>query len=371
MSKLPFKEKQLAHLGYDKRLRPPLSGWVLARLEEFVFQVLSDDDPPFIKFYEQGRLSYKPSALVEDYFDHIHDFIEVTRLLSARYQYSERINVFVLAYQTLQQRLATEPLNPLDATEQFDFLVRSIRQHWKTQNFQAKLNARTHEAKRRYREYCLYIDRLFDKYARLVVLRLDLFYQKTDRQEINVTTLSKDFNHLLDNQRCNGLFDAMTGYIAKLEYGIDKGLHYHLILFFDGSKRNGSSHIHLAKKIGDYWVDVITEGRGAYWNCNKQIKLYEKQGRRGIGVIHYHETQLIKNLKSVINYLCKTTQYIKPIFGSKVRLLRRGLLPKSTDKKLGKPRKATLLKLTVCSEHKKEIYHNSQQMAGVNTPAQY
>lgn len=367
MRKLPFKEKRLARLSYDKRLQLPLSGLVLARLEEFVFQVLSDE------FYQQGRLSYKPSALAEDYFNQLREFIKVTRLLSPRYQYSERINVFILAYQTLQQRLATEPLNPLDATEQFDFLVRSIRQYWKTQNFQAKLNARTHEVKRRYREYCLYVDRLFDKYARLVVLRLDLFYQKTDRQEINVTTLSKDFNHLLDNQRCNGLFNAMTGYIAKLEYTIDKGLHYHLILFFDGSKRNGNSHIHLAKKIGDYWVDVITEGRGVYWNCNcnKQIKLYEKLGRRGIGVIHYHETQLIKNLKYIINYLCKTTQYIKPIFGSKVRLLRRGLSPKPSNKKLGRPRKATLLKSTVCAEHKKEIYHDSQQMAGVNTPARY
>jgi hypothetical protein len=96
----------------------------------------------------------------------------------------------------------------------------------------------------------------------------------------------------------------------------------------------------LANKIGEYWVNIITKGRGDYWNVNDKSDQYEKLGRCGIGVIKWDNDRLRKNLKEyVVQYLCKVDQFIKPKFGGKVRLIRRGKFPEISVNKLGRPRK--------------------------------
>ena len=62
-------------------------------------------------------------------------------------------------------------------------------------------------------------------------------------------------------------------------------------------------------------------------------------GKRGIGVINCDDTNLMKNLKYIVQYFCKLEQFIRPKFSSKVRLLRRGNFPKVQKVKRGRPRK--------------------------------
>jgi hypothetical protein len=93
--------------------------------------------------------------------------------------------------------------------------------------------------------------------------------------------------------------------------------------------------------MGEYWINTITEGRGDYWNVNKNADHYDKLGRRGIGVINWNDTELRNNLEEfVIGYLCKVDQFIRPKWGQKVRLFRRGLFPKKRINNRGRPRKA-------------------------------
>ena len=93
--------------------------------------------------------------------------------------------------------------------------------------------------------------------------------------------------------------------------------------------------------MGKYWVDTITNGRGAYWNVNNNADRYDELGRLGIGVINWKDTQLRNNLKEfVIGYLCKVEQFIRPKWGPNVRLFRRGLYPELRINNRGRPRKA-------------------------------
>jgi hypothetical protein len=118
-------------------------------------------------------------------------------------------------------------------------------------------------------------------------------------------------------------------------------MHAHVLLFFDGSKRNNSSHIHLAEEIGNYWKNIITKGRGAYWNVNANAERYDKLGRLGIGVINWYDTELRRNLKDfVVSYLCKEDQYFRSKRGPKVKLLRRGDFPEMPVTRCGAPRKS-------------------------------
>ena len=96
----------------------------------------------------------------------------------------------------------------------------------------------------------------------------------------------------------------------------------------------------MAEAIGEYWKNIITKGRGAYWNVNARADQYDKLGRLGIGVINYNDDKLRSNLREfVVSYLCKEDQYFRSKGGPKVKLLRKKDIPEMPDSKLGRPRK--------------------------------
>jgi hypothetical protein len=183
------------------------------------------------------------------------------------------------------------PLNPIaDGLKNQQSLI--------TKNYQSMIN---------------YIDNLFTRYGRLLVIRIDLAYRKdVDVRFMNTNEVYEaywqaktDREHLFRNTRTNQIFDDMVGYVWRLEYGEDKGFHNHMIFFFDGSQVR--EDISIAKMIGDYWENVITQGRGLAYNCNAHKEKYE---RCGIGMISWKNFELIANLKLAAQYLAKPDEYI-------------------------------------------------------------
>lgn len=147
-----------------------------------------------------------------------------------------------------------------------------------------------------------YIDKLFDRYARLLVVRVDLNYRMDVSQNKTIDEVIQEFIEYRNNERCNGdVFDGKVGYIRLIEYGQDKGFHIHYMAFYDGSKRKGD--IWLADKIGELW-NRTTHGLGCHWNCNTQH--YEA---KAIGMLHRNDADMIHLLKNVVaSYLTKLTQ---------------------------------------------------------------
>lgn len=200
---------------------------------------------------------------------------------------------------------------------------KKVRNH----RWQIELNARKFES---------YVDSMFQSYARLVVLRLDLEYSLSHKPTIDEA--KSDFARFISNQRHNKLFHALLGYIVKLEFGITNGFHFHTILFFDGSKRSNNSDCYLANQIGEYWKNVITNNRGRYWNSNGNKDIFDKIGRLGIGTIHANESPKIENLKYMVRYLCKSDQFVRPVSDPKFKTIRKGKTPILKGQKLGRPR---------------------------------
>lgn len=354
-------------LGRSKRRSRDFYADKLCRLRSFIDNATVNSEIPFQpRLSSNGSGEYDCSPLAHQYFPQLAGFIEVVKMLSPKYEYDEHITVFTRCSESMG--LLTEDLSqwgvpsiwkaslaPFDqlgypnAGVLYNALVVNIRNAW-TPDVQKKARERQRNAQKRADEYCAYADALFDDCVRQVVLRIDLLYKKELFDCVDIHDAVRDLDHMLANQRNNRIFKFLKGYIAKFEYGVEKGIHIHLILFFDGSKRNNASHIHLAKQIGEYWVHTITKGRGAYWNCNAKDAYFEKLGIRGIGVINAQETSLRDNLKqNVIGYLCKTEQFMKPKFGPNVKLMRRGLPPKIPDVKRGRPRKVIVSQLDQCS----------------------
>ena len=330
---------------------------LILELEKFVNAVITSDDLPCTQTRSSDyQKLYAPNMLAKRYYSTLLEFIWLLSTLPPNYEFSETINTLTRCCHAMNlMNLVDKPLHDLrkwssqrrhiivdnspSVAERFNILVQLIRQDWYNHNGQSKLNARKKEANRRYQDYCKYVDALFEKYARLLVLRIDLFYCKDLTESKTLHDMQQDVDHLFKNIRHNSIFKEMVGYVSKIEYGIDKGIHCHLILYLDGSKKNASSTVYFAQQIGDYWNTTVTQGQGAYWNVNKNEAHFKKMGTLGIGAINHNDTILRTNLNErVIKYFCKTEQFIRPKFGNAVRLYRRGELPKINEIKLGRPR---------------------------------
>lgn len=183
--------------------------------------------------------------------------------------------------------------------------VDRIRQEAKSKQFQSKLKNYQRSGNKNYKGLMAYVDALFARYSRLLVLRVDLGYRK-EFSKATQAEAKQDREHLFQNMRSNKLFGDMVGYIWKLEHGPEKGFHYHMMFFFDGSKvrEDGS----LAMRIGHYWNDVITKGRGLYHNCNADKSFYRSCG---IGMVEHWNSQMRDGLGKAVLYLTKTDLYMK------------------------------------------------------------
>lgn len=207
--------------------------------------------------------------------------------------------------------------------------VEQIRQEVKSKSFLAKLNSYQRSSNKNYKGLIEYVDALFDHHARLLVLRVDLSYSKENAKTTQAQA-KQDRKHLFGNARSNKLFGDMVGHIWKLEHGPDKGFHYHMMFFFDGSKVR--EDITLAKRIGEYWKEVITKGRGLYYNCNAVKLAYASCG---IGMIERADAELRAGLCKAMVYLTKTDLYMK--LQTEERGMGKGLYPDRKDAR-GRPR---------------------------------
>lgn len=178
-----------------------------------------------------------------------------------------------------------------------------------------------------------YFDDLQDKHSKLNIIRLDLFYNKDVCKDITLDEANKHMNRMQNNKRNNSMFEHQVGYVCKREYGKERGIHFHLIIAFNGQKVNKDKL--KAKKIGEYWAKEITDGKGGYHNCN--MNDYEENG---VGMLDHKDKEKRKILDDkVIPYLCKEDQKFDSLkSNSKDRAFTRGTVSKEKSKR-GRKRK--------------------------------
>nr|WP_314467805.1 inovirus-type Gp2 protein [uncultured Campylobacter sp.] len=190
-------------------------------------------------------------------------------------------------------------------------------------------------AQRRQESLNEYVDGIMQTNSRIDVIRVDLYYRQENRDDVTLESFDNDINHLYTNKRGNTLFKNSKGYIIKMEQG-DSGynhLHAHIVIFMDGQNTREQTTPKTAKRLCDYWNNNITKGKGCSHNCN-----LGKYKNNGLGRFCYNDKEKIQILKEkVLSYLCKGEQNIVNADGKGFRALRRGVMPKKTNK--GRPRK--------------------------------
>lgn len=188
-----------------------------------------------------------------------------------------------------------------------------------------------------YRELLKYTEALHMEHSRLLVLRIDLGYAKNYgwpnglEQTVGYAECRahrEDFFKYLRKT-----FDGkLAGFVWKLEYGLLKSFHYHVIIFFKGSSLR--EDVSIARIVGEHWRDVITSGTGLYYNCNAHKERYKCCG---IGMVNHDDVSKLEGLRLALVYLTKPDYFIK-IVAPGGRTMGKAKMPKPRSVRLGRPR---------------------------------
>ncbi|MEA3250608.1 MAG: inovirus-type Gp2 protein [Pseudomonadota bacterium] len=220
-------------------------------------------------------------------------------------------NPYVQAHHAAVEDLSLEDIDDYGPYEQVEKLnaavtmIRGVLQSKAMREYLTKLD----KAKQKRRQSAqTIINALRDKHARVEVLRLDLNYRKGKYVDLDdfagaLSDVKRDwarFRHDL----VNGLYKpGVLGYMAKLEYGLLSGFHFHVVVICNGSKH--WHDIQRAQMLGEHWKHhVVTPGEGRYYNCNRHKDDYRYLG---IGTLDYYDHAKYSALVNlVVEYMIKT-----------------------------------------------------------------
>lgn len=174
-----------------------------------------------------------------------------------------------------------------------------------------------------------YIDGLFNRFSRLLVVRVDFHYRETLCDGLTLERVIDDRESFLRAAKRQYL--SLEGLCWKLEYGKDRTFHYHMLFFFNGA--DVRQDVTLGRQLGELWLST-TKGEGTYFNCNadklKYLQCY-------LGQINYFDHEKRVALLQA-NYLTKTDENIIAVqLDGKCRIYGRMELPARTSA-AGRPR---------------------------------
>lgn len=152
-------------------------------------------------------------------------------------------------------------------------------------------------------------------YSKLMVIRLDL-HTKDD------ASIVQHWEQLLKYIAAR-YASSFVGYAAKFEYGIERGVHMHTVLLFNGAVVR--QDVTIAKAIGEYWKLQITHGWGSYFNANQRDHVAHMK-YRAVGTFCALDDDFVEGLTHMANYLAKPDLVVKFALPNIGRVFRRGQL---------------------------------------------
>lgn len=213
--------------------------------------------------------------------------------------------------------LRREKDNKSLCVEKLNNFLKSYREEYYSSEFQRTMNSHIRRTNKNRKGVEDLIDDILAKHSRIEAIRIDCTYRrkqdlKTDELATHITEekARSDLKTYFHNLQRLPHFKNILGYVIKMERGIEKGLHFHMLFIMDGRKHQ--QDILLAKMLGEAW-ESVTNREGIYFNCNKKWK---DSQLCAVGTIHRGDYEKIARLKSnVITYMTKIDEYVlfKPL----------------------------------------------------------
>ncbi len=191
------------------------------------------------------------------------------------------------------------------------------------------------DAQRNLCELARWIDLHFDYRSRILVVRIDLRYRKEVAAHIPQHVAHAHLEQLIGDRRVYpSEFDHLLGYAWGLEWGEQEGgIHYHLLLLYDGAYRRDDVGIGLA--IRTLWKQITCD-LGECYISNFDKEKFAQQGCLGIGMIHRDDVIKRNNLiDHVAAYIVKRSSNVvieaPDGFSERFRVFGKSRMPKPID----------------------------------------
>ncbi|HFE6714967.1 TPA: inovirus-type Gp2 protein [Salmonella enterica subsp. enterica serovar Newport] len=310
----------------------------LHRIYRLLYKIIRKKSLPFNIL--SNHSDYQQSSRIVEVLDIIHLLEQLSDSFLEKRKLHPLITCFqqMLSRYDLYCRVHNGAIISSDATSTAIMLNRLVSEYRDEVNkpaFRQELRKYQRNSVKNLKGITNYIQHLFNQHARLLVIRLDLAWGKVHSGSITPEIAKQHRQQLLRNMKRNRLFKHVLGTVWKLEYGLDRGFHYHTLFFLDGNKAR--SDINICAQFGEYWTSVITEGKGTYFNCNARPERYEMSG---IGMVKHDDIVKQEGLQRAVEYLTKIDTFARLALPGNVRTFGRSEIKACSLKGRGGRRRA-------------------------------
>lgn len=163
--------------------------------------------------------------------------------------------------------------------------------------------------------------RLLNNYSKIVPLRIDFGYRRSDLYR---HPDDWDIYQLVEELMRDG---KIVGYSWVMEYSPLKQYHFHVMFYLDGQSFKSSYRI--ARYIGERWI-AKTEDEGTFHISNR--KPYHQVS--GTKIIHHNDRDRQREIEYILSYMAKADQkeeFEELIYGTSI-------VPPNSGR--GRPRKS-------------------------------
>lgn len=285
-----------------------------------------------------------PKPLGKRYFYALKAFYR-DYVFAARYVYSPHVSAVSEAFRALGLHPhvftfgdpgSIERTTGKTHGEVFNNVITKVAEIVASKQFRDRLRVRKRNAERNEETGLEIEQKVFANRSRQLVLMLHFGYQEQYRSQVRLEEIQKHRKKFFNNCRSNKLLGGICDYLWKLEEGDESGLHLHVLIFYTA---DSCRDVYIAQQLGEYWKNVVTEGKGQYWNSNANKAFHEKYGHGiGTGEINWDDDAKREALRENIRYMTKADQFLKIKCGEHSRLF--GTSQVEEKKKPGRPRVA-------------------------------
>jgi hypothetical protein len=213
-----------------------------------------------------------------------------------------------------------------------EHLLCSVRRVCRSRRFKYQENNYRRNAKKCFRSSCDYMAALFAENARLLILRVDLYFLPDHKEWADTVAAGRSISRFLRALRESRVLPDLKGWAARRENGFRRGIHVHVLVAMDGHKHREAAS--WSQVLGETWVNKYSDGHGSYFNCYTRKDWFKFNG---LGLVHISNLVKLMGVREALRYITKSdfhiaTGYEKNFWKGQVRH------PEET-KKRGAPRK--------------------------------
>nr|WP_315232895.1 inovirus-type Gp2 protein [uncultured Albidiferax sp.] len=319
-------------------------------LIEKLMNILIQSDKPIFLIKENlsnGKRAFHPTDIGKALLRYTTSVLRKIERHFPNHTFTPNVATFISYAKSFEFKLERDALMRLSGTELSDAVfdlnafVHTLRTQLCTdQQRQAaarcKRNARYNNG-----STLEYLEAWLSKHSKLLVLKIDLSYGEAANHSINgrpgkpYTAMTEEIQHhrrIFFKYLCNRFKGEKIGYAWKLEYGLFKGFHCHVIILLNGDKHRDD--VNLVKQLGQCWNTIITEGKGLHYNFNADKDDYAYPA---VGLLHACDLNKWTGLTHIARYLTKPDGYLKLELPDNRRTFGKGNMPKTSDVSRGRP----------------------------------